>query len=175
MSRHRLLGQAVRFASVGALSTVAYLGLYAVLRTWISASWANLVALVAATIVNTAVNRRFTFGIRGREAVVRHQVQALLVFGVALGLSEGALELLHVPGGSPPRVVELGALVVANVLATAFRFVLLRLWVFRPTAGPRASRIPTRAREPGAGEPQRVPADIGDPMEGVHSARATRL
>ena len=44
---------------------------------------------------NTAVNRSFTFGVRGRTARLRHQLQGLAVFGVGLALSTGALAGVH--------------------------------------------------------------------------------
>lgn len=138
--RRRLLGQVGRFALVGAASTLAYLGLYMALRLWLEAGWSNLIALLATTIANTATNRRLTFGVRGRQAWVRQQAQGLLVFGIALTLGDGALAVLHTAAHNPPRVAELGALVAANVLSTAARFVALRIWVFRPT--PERASVP---------------------------------
>ena len=125
-----LLNQSVRFAAVGILSTLAYLALFLLLRP-IGAQGANLVALLLTAIANTAVNRRFTFGVRGRARVARHQFQGLIVFGIGLALTSGALALLH-SLGEPSRVVELLVLVLANLLATVVRFVLLRGWVFHP-------------------------------------------
>jgi putative flippase GtrA len=95
-----------------------------------------VLALLATTIANTAANRRLTFGVRGRAGSARHQVQGLAVFGIGLGLTNGALALLGhlVPDASRP--VELVALVVANAVATVVRFVLFRVWVFRTPARP---------------------------------------
>ena len=86
LSRVRLGGQVVRFAAVGAASTLVYLGLYVVLRIWISATWANLIALLVTAIANTAANRRVTFGQRGRDLVARQQLQGLVVLAIALAL-----------------------------------------------------------------------------------------
>lgn len=123
----RLAGQAVRFAVIGAASTVAYLLLFLLLRTMMGAQPANLLALLVTAVANTAVNRRVTFAVRGRRDVGRHQLQGLIVFAVGLGLTSGALTLVE----TSDRFVELGVLVGANLLATAVRFVLLRAWVFR--------------------------------------------
>ena len=125
-----LLGQALRFAGIGALSTVAYLVLYAALRGGLGAQAANLVALLVTAVGNTAANRRLTFGVRGREGAAKHQGQGLVVFAVGLVLTSGSLAALHALA-TPPVWVELGVLVVANLVATAVRFVLLRRWVFR--------------------------------------------
>ncbi len=54
-----------------------------------------------------------------------------MVFGIGLGLTSGALALLHMLG-EPHRAVELLVLVAANLMATVIRFVLLRGWVFHP-------------------------------------------
>jgi putative flippase GtrA len=99
---------------------------------WAGAQAANLIALLLTAIGNTAANRRFTFGVAGRSGVGRHHVEGLIVFGIALAITSGALSVLHVVVGQPHHVVELAVLVLANLVATAVRFVLLRGWVFHP-------------------------------------------
>ncbi|OBF12510.1 bifunctional glycosyltransferase family 2/GtrA family protein [Mycobacterium sp. ACS4331] len=126
-----LLRQGVFFATVGICSTIAYLVLFLALRSGLGPQGANLVALLATAIANTAANRRFTFGVRGRAGVARHQIEGLVVFGIGLALTSGSLALLHTMS-EPARPVELGVLVGANLLATVVRFVLLRGWVFHP-------------------------------------------
>jgi putative flippase GtrA len=126
-----LTGQLLRFAAVGVASTLAYLGLYALLRLGASPQWANFMALLATAIANTAANRRLTFGVRGTDGAWRHQIQGLLVFAVGLGLTSGVLALLGAVSQQPARPVELAALIAANLLATAARFLMLRIWVFR--------------------------------------------
>ncbi|ORX06775.1 bifunctional glycosyltransferase family 2/GtrA family protein [Mycolicibacillus trivialis] len=131
-----LLSQLVNFAAVGAVSTLAYLVLFVVLRP-LGAQPANLIALLVTAVANTAANRRFTFGVRGRARLVRHQGQGLVVFAIGLGLTSGSLALLH-HVTEPSRAIELSVLVVANLTATLLRFVLLRGWVFgRRRAGAR--------------------------------------
>ncbi|GAA4292918.1 hypothetical protein GCM10023148_55990 [Actinokineospora soli] len=125
-----LLKQVVRFASVGVVSTLAYLLLYVLLRGGLGAQAANLVALLVTAIGNTAANRRLTFGVRGSDRALRHQFQGLLVFALGLGLTSGALAVLHAVG-EPGRGAELVVLVAANLVATLLRFLLLRGWVFR--------------------------------------------
>ena len=127
-------GQLVRFAAIGVGSTLAYLGLYAALRVGLSAQLANAVALLTTAIANTAANRRITFAVRGPGGAVRHQVQGLIVFGVALALTSGSLELLHATAPGSARAWELAVLTASNALATLLRFVLLRAWVFRRPA-----------------------------------------
>ena len=128
-----LTGQVVRFAAVGVVSTLAHLLLYSLLRGALGPYGANVVALVVTAVANTAANRRITFGIRGRAGAGRHQLQGLIVFGLGLALTTGALAVL--PAGAP-HLLELAVLVVANGLATVLRFVLLRSWIFRSRRSP---------------------------------------
>jgi putative flippase GtrA len=129
-----LAHQISRFAVIGAVSTAAYLGLYVALRGSLGAFGANALALGITAIANTAANRRLTFGVSRREGMLRHQIQAAGVFGLALALTSGALAALHGVQSNPPRWIEIIALLAANAAATALRFVLLRHWVFRTTA-----------------------------------------
>ncbi|RLK59162.1 GtrA-like protein [Actinokineospora cianjurensis] len=130
-----LLRQLVRFAAVGVVSTLAYLVLYVLLRGQVGPQAANLVALLVTAVGNTAANRRLTFGVRGSGDAVRHQFQGLLVFVLGLGLTSGALALLH-GLTAPSGRTEVAVLVAANLLATVLRFLLLRSWVFRRPAEP---------------------------------------
>jgi putative flippase GtrA len=144
--------QLASFAGIGVVSTVAYLGLFIALRTATGAQVANLAALLLATVANTAANRRITFGINGRRHAARHQVQGLVVFGIGLLLTSGALALLHAVTATPGRLVEIGAIVTANLGATLLRFVLLRAWVFRdagntPCSTPRTGLSALRTPE----------------------------
>lgn len=127
-----LLRQVVRFGAVGVASTAAYICLFVLLQGWAGAQLANLVALLLTAVGNTAANRRFTFGVAGQARLARHHVEGLIVFGIALAITSGALALLHATAESPHHMVELAVLVGANLLATVVRFVLLRGWVFHP-------------------------------------------
>jgi putative flippase GtrA len=124
--------QAVRFAAIGIMSTLAYLVLYLLLRSSLGAQGANLTALLLTAIANTAANRRLTFGLRGPGKRARSQLEGLVVFGIGLGLTSGALAIVHAASAHPHRGVEVSVLVAANLLATLVRFVLLRSWVFHP-------------------------------------------
>lgn len=131
-----LAGQIVRFGAIGVASTAAYLALFLIMRPTIGAQPANLVALLATAVGNTAANRHFTFGVRGTTAAGRHQLQGLLVFVLGLGLTSGALALISALVSQPSRWLEVGVLIVANLAATVLRFVLLREWVFRTEPKP---------------------------------------
>jgi len=133
-------GQLARFLAIGVASTLAYLLLYLMLSYVMPALAANALSLLSTAVANTAANRRLTFGVRGSAGVARHQAQGLIAFGAGLLITSGALWSLHRVSATPGRAAELAVLVVANLVATAVRFVLYRLWVFGgATAAPAAA------------------------------------
>ncbi|WP_255770019.1 bifunctional glycosyltransferase family 2/GtrA family protein [Pseudarthrobacter sulfonivorans] len=140
-----LFGQLVRFGFIGAASTLAYLAIFLFGRGFMDPQLANFVALLITAVANTAANRRFTFGIQGGNPV-RHHFEGLIVFGIGLLLTSGALALVH-STTTPDRWVEVLTVVGANLAATAIRFLLFRLWVFR---GPAAPASPASTPSPGA-------------------------
>lgn len=125
-----LAGQLLRFAAVGAVSTVGYVLLYALLRHPAGPQAANALALLICAVANTAANRRLTFGLRGRGGAMRHQAKGLLVFAIGLALTSGALAALHQAAPGAGRRTEVAVLVAANLAATLLRFLLFRAWVF---------------------------------------------
>jgi len=139
-------GQVVRFAAVGALSTVAYALLYLLFQLVLPGQVANFGALLVTAIANTTANRRFTFGVRGRRRAVRHQFQGLIVFGIAWAITSGSLALLHLARPDASSLTSLAVLTAANLLATLVRFLLFRVWVFRRQRQP-ADPIPSAPRE----------------------------
>jgi putative flippase GtrA len=114
------------FVVVGVLSTIAYAVLYLGLRQVTGAMEANLVALLLTAVANTAANRRFSFGVRGPEDRLRHQVQGLAVFTLGLGFTSAVLWLM--PAAHP--TLEMVALTAANLLVTVLRFSAMKLWIF---------------------------------------------
>jgi glycosyltransferase involved in cell wall biosynthesis len=133
----------VRFAAVGVLSTIAYALLFLLMRTGgIAAGAANAVALAVTAVGNTAANRRLTFGVMGRRGLVRQHAAGLAIFVLTLGLTAGALGVLHglAPGAS--HAAELAVLVAATLVATVTRYVALKTLVF---AGARRARIAAAA------------------------------
>ena len=148
-----LTSQLVRFAVVGVASTVAYLLLFLVLLGPLGSQGANFSALLITALVNTAANRRVTFGVRGARDRFRHQVQGLVVFAIGLALTSLSLTLLHSAAPQAPTWLEVSVLVSANVAATLVRFLLFRSWVF----------------------PRRVPVtDLAQPTLAAPDRRTTR-
>jgi glycosyltransferase involved in cell wall biosynthesis len=130
VARLALAPPLARFLLIGVLSTIAYALLYLALRGWLGAGAANGLALAFTAIANTQANRRFTFGVRGRQGLIAQHAAGALVYLLALALTGGALELLRAVDRAPSRGLELIVLVAASLLATASRYVALRGWVF---------------------------------------------
>ena len=138
--RLRFAGTVPRFLAIGVASTLAYALLYLLLRGSLGATGANAIALALTAVANTQANRRFTFRIRGRTGLVRQHGAGALVYLIALGLTAGALDVLHHVTRRPSRLLEVVVLVVASTVATMTRYVALRTWVFA-----RGSRSPAVA------------------------------
>jgi putative flippase GtrA len=128
----RLLAAArlTRFLAIGVLSTLAYALLFLALRSPLGVGAANAVALALTAVANTQANRFLTFGLRGRTHLLRQHAMGAVVYVLTLGLTSGALVVMHALDASPSRAVELAVLIVASGCATVTRFVALRSWVF---------------------------------------------
>jgi glycosyltransferase involved in cell wall biosynthesis len=129
-----------RFAAVGLASTVAYALLFLALREGgLGAGLANALGLAITAVGNTAANRRLTFGVIGRRRLLRHHAAGAAVFALTLGLTAGALGVLHATAPDASRTVELAVLVIASLVATVTRYVALKTLVFarakRPANG----------------------------------------
>jgi glycosyltransferase involved in cell wall biosynthesis len=141
----------VRFAAVGILSTIAYALLFLALRGGLGAGGANALALAITAVGNTAANRRLTFGVMGRAGLLRQHALGAVVYAITLGLTAGALAVLHGVAPRAGRHVELAVLVAAGFAATVTRYVALKAWVF--AAGSAARRPALAASRAAAGLP----------------------
>lgn len=127
-----ILKQLVVFACVGGAFNVLYGALYVVLRTQLDAQPANAVALVLSTIAGTWGHRRITFGVRGPERTVSHQVLGLVLLGFSLAVTAGSLWLLATSVDSPTRTQEVAVLVAANLGTGLVRFAVFRVAMTSP-------------------------------------------
>jgi putative flippase GtrA len=119
-----------RFVTIGAGSTLAYALLFLLLAGEIGSPAANVVALTLTAVANTALNRRFTFGVRGRHRLLRDHLGGLLVYVLALSLTGVTLVVLHRLDPRPGRLLELSVLVLASLCATVARYVGMSTWLF---------------------------------------------
>ena len=130
-----------RFMAIGAASTLAYALLFLAFAGLLGSAAANSVALTLTAVANTAANRRLTFGVRGRERLLRHHLGGLVVYVLALALTDSALVLLHALDARPPRMLELSVLVLASLCATVARYVGMSSWLFAAARGRQRQQI----------------------------------
>jgi putative flippase GtrA len=140
--REAPLAQLAAFAAVGVATTVLHSLLFVFFRQTADAQVANAVALTLATVANTALNRRWTFGVRGGDGVLRQQLQGFVVLALGLAMTAAALAGLDWLVAEPSRGVEVAVIVGANLTATLAKFVLFRTWIFRASTSP-ATAAPT--------------------------------
>src|SRR4051812_38756794 len=141
-------GPVARFVAIGVVSTLAYALLFVLLQPLLGSAGANATALALTAVGNTAANRRLTFGLRGRDGLVRHHLRGAVVFVLTLALTSGALAVLHALDAAPARPVELGVLVAATLTATVTRYVALRTWVFLAPREQLTARTPHASSQP---------------------------
>jgi hypothetical protein len=125
--------QLLRFAGVGAISTLGYLFLFIAWRPVAGNLGANALALAICTLFNTAVHKELAHTAPGPANLGRFAAVSAGLFGISLALT--TLGLLAAHAISAPSVpLALVAVTVANAAASVLRFAILRGWVFRPSA-----------------------------------------
>jgi putative flippase GtrA len=141
----------LRFAGVGAVSTLVYVGLFAALEPGLGSYLANAVAIGLCSLGNTAAHR-------GMAGTGRHGLDrwrrlgtAAALFAVSLAFTTGALAFTRA-AGLTGLLPELCAVTAANIAAAVIRFGILRTWVFRPAFGahlasPVAEPTPATSRD----------------------------
>ena len=118
-----------RFTAVGITSTIAYVLIYLALRDFLPAWTANTTALIVTAVANTAANRRFTFGVRGREGLAGDYVAGLAAFLLALVLTTATSEIMRSVAPHAAPLLEALVLTAANLVATMCRYRLFRGWM----------------------------------------------
>ncbi|QSZ49253.1 GtrA family protein [Arthrobacter sp. D5-1] len=129
--RYPVVRQLARFTGVGVVCTASSLAIYALLRPWIDPQLANAVALIVTSLMNTALNRRLTFKITGKNKRTRDHLSGVIVIAIALVITGGSLGVLHLIRPEATVTEELWTTTLSGFVATAVRFTLLRHWIFR--------------------------------------------
>ena len=109
--------------AVGLVSTLAYVALYAMLRTGLGPQASNLLALLVTAAGNAVGHTRVTFAVRSPAERRRHRAIGTALFVVTLAATSSALSLLS---SGAHRTAELGVLLLASLGVTALRFLALR-------------------------------------------------
>ncbi len=133
--------QLLRFAGVGAISTLGYLFLFVAWRPLAGTFGANTLALAICTLFNTAVHKELAASMQGKAHGRRFVAVAVGLFALSLTLTTLALMVARLIDPTS-LVLALIAVTLANAVAAVLRFSVLRAWVFRP-----ATSVPTTSLE----------------------------
>jgi putative flippase GtrA len=150
----------LRFAGVGAVSTVAYAALFAALEPTLGSYVANTVAIGLCSLGNTAAHRGMAGTARLGLDRRRRVLAAGSLLAVSLSVSTGALAATRAMGLTS-LAPELCAVTAANAGAAVVRFAILRSWIFRPEFGTHLSVV--EQNEGTAGPDHRLPAGMVSP------------
>jgi putative flippase GtrA len=130
--RYPVLAAQLRgFGIVAIICTVTSMAIYAGLRPSMGTQWANAISLVLCSVLNTDLNRRFSFGVRNSKLWFQDQRRGLWIMFLALGITSGSLWLLHTLSPHASLAVELAVIVLGNVASAVSRFLIMRYWIFR--------------------------------------------
>lgn len=136
---HGLIAYALKFGVVGLLGYAIDVGLFNLLRFsgmaeghWASTPVAaKVVSVAVATVATWFGNRYWTFRDRRRDNYWLELAEFSLVALVGMGIAVACLYVSHyVLGLTSPLADNISANVVGLVLATSFRFLMYRFWVF---------------------------------------------
>lgn len=135
----RLVGDGLRFSAVGAAGYVIDVGVFNLLRfggvfddAWPSSPvGAKVISVATATVATWVGNRLWTFRSRRRSDVWVELAEFTAVALGGMGIAVGCLAFSHyVMGWTSPLADNIAANGVGLLLATTFRFVMYRHWVF---------------------------------------------
>jgi putative flippase GtrA len=138
----RLLPLVLKFGVVGLGGYVIDVGIFNLLRLgvlgmdlwWQGPLGAKVISVAIATMATWFGNRYWTFREHRRKNFVLELFEFSVIAVLGLGISLGCLWISHYALGLNNLVADnISGNVIGLVLATIFRFVLYRYWVFAPT------------------------------------------
>lgn len=148
LSGYPALHQFVRYALVGVLNVVVYLGIFNVLR--VVDAHPNLAAAVAffvTSIQSFTLNKLWAFRDPRREALMRQYLVFVFFTLVGLAINQAAFTVLLLPLRRFGRLGENAALIGALPFSVIWNFFSYRRWTFKPGAHAAAG---ASARSPGS-------------------------
>ncbi len=134
-----LVSYALKFGAVGAVGYAIDVGIFnaLVLGTAGSAAWfahpmgAKAVSVTVATLVTWFGNRFWTFRERRRANVLRELIEFAAIALVGMGIAVACLYVSHYVLGFTSLLADnISSNVVGLALATTFRFLMYRFWVY---------------------------------------------
>ncbi|MDR0483202.1 MAG: GtrA family protein [Cellulomonadaceae bacterium] len=125
------VGELLRFGAVGGVAFVVNFGVFNLARALgLSPLWANVVAVVVATLVSWLGNRFWTFSERKTQAPRREVIGFFVVNIVGLLIENAMLGITHYGLGFTALWMDNLSKFVGTGIGTIFRYVAYRRWVF---------------------------------------------
>jgi putative flippase GtrA len=152
---HGLIAYALKFGVVGLGGYAIDVGVFNLLRFrgiaddhWAGTPvGAKVISVTLATIATWFGNRYWTFRDRRRANYWLELAEFALVALVGMGIAVACLYVSHyVLGWQSPLADNISANVVGLILATTFRFLMYRFWVFGSYRADSAARKPDPAK-----------------------------
>jgi putative flippase GtrA len=134
-----LVRELMKFGVVGAVAYVVDIGLFNVFRVVLDLGplTSKVLSAVVAVTVAYVGNRHWTFRHRARSGFRREYSLFFLLNAIGLGISLTVLAISHyVLGFTSALADNIAANVIGLLLATTFRFIGYRTWVFRAVTDP---------------------------------------
>ena len=140
--KHLQSSQATRYASVGLLSTIAYLAIFFLLRGQVGMYAANIIAMALTTIGSTVAHVRFTFG--PRSGVSMRQAATVGGLGFITGVTFTTLALaVEIWLGVFTASSEVLAILIGIAVSAFVRLILLRSSAYRTHTSGDATGVKT--------------------------------
>ena len=130
VGEHLHSSQSTRYASVGIVSTIAYLTIFFLLRQPLGTYAANVVAMGVSTIGNTIAHAFFTFGSKSGVSVKQAATAGGLGFVTGVALTTLVLGLENALGVFTASS-EVVAILIGIVASSSVRLILLRSFAYR--------------------------------------------
>jgi glycosyltransferase involved in cell wall biosynthesis len=130
IGKHMHSSQVTRYASVGILSTIAYLAIFFLLRNQLGMYAANVIAMAVSTIGNTVAHVRFTFGPKSGLGMRKAATIGCLSFLTGVVLTTLLLGLENALGVFTASS-EVVAILIGIVASSFIRLILLRSSAYR--------------------------------------------
>lgn len=127
---HLHSSQSTRYASVGIVSTIAYLAIFFLLRNQLGAFASNVIAMAVSTVGNTIAHAFFTFGRKSGVSMKQAATAGALGFVSGVSLTTLALGLENALGVFSASS-EIVAILIGIVASAFVRLTLLRSFAYR--------------------------------------------
>ena len=132
VQRHEVVRQFVKYAVIGLLNVLVFLGLFNAFRLMgLPAVVAYALAFIPTNVTSFFLNKRWAFRDQREDAVFRQYLLFAFFTLIALAINTGAFSLFLIPLRKYGTLGENIAALLPLPLSIAWNFTSYRLWAFR--------------------------------------------